>query len=252
MEQALPSRRQDLAASSDEKLLGLARLGDEGAIRFLVKRNNQRLFRVARAILHNDFEAEDVVQETYVRAFTKLASFRGDARFTTWLTRIAINEALGRKRRMRSTVNFDDLNEAALDRSRSIPKPPLSLAPLPADKELMRTESRAALERAIEELPEIFRIVLILRDVEGMNVEDTADLLGIKPATVKTRLHRARRMVGATVGRDRSEAFSDAFPFGGARCAEMAGRVISDLRWRFERAQAQYEQLPSDMRFVEP
>jgi RNA polymerase sigma-70 factor, ECF subfamily len=239
MEQALLSKRQDLAASSDEKLLEVARLGDESAIRILVKRNNQRLFRVARAILHNDFEAEDVVQETYVRAFTKLASFRGDARFTTWLTRIAINEALGRKRRTRPMVNFDDVEEAALASSRLLPKPPLSLAPLLADKELMRTESRAALERAIEELPEIFRIVLVLRDVEGMNVEDTAELLGIKPATVKTRLHRAHRMVGATIGRDRSEAFSDAFPFGGARCAEMAGRVIWDLQWQFDRAQAQ-------------
>jgi RNA polymerase sigma-70 factor (ECF subfamily) len=239
MQLAVLSERKDLDATGEEGLVALARLGGENAIRTLIKRNNQRLFRVARSVLHDDFEAEDVVQETYVRAFTRLDTFRGDSRFSTWLTRIALNEAIGRKRRTRPAVEVAELDAAAFSNGGSLSPPPLSLAPLAADSELTRRDVRALLERVIDDLPAAFRLVLVLRDIEDMNVAETADLLGLKPATVKTRLHRAHRMARAAIGGELSDAFSDVFPFDGARCAQMAERVIWDLQWVFARAQAE-------------
>jgi RNA polymerase sigma-70 factor (ECF subfamily) len=232
------SDRKDLVMSSEADLVTLARLGDESAIRALIKRNNERLFRVARSVLKSDFEAEDVVQETYAKAFTKLDTFRGEARFSTWLTRIALNEAIGRKRRARAAVDVTEIDVAAFANGGSLPKPPMSLAPMAADAELVRNETRKDLERVIDELPASFKSVLVLRDLEELDVQETADLLGLKPATVKTRLHRAHRLLRTALGRDLPEPSWDAFPFDGSRCVEMANRVIWYLRWMLARDRA--------------
>jgi RNA polymerase sigma-70 factor (ECF subfamily) len=230
MQLAFLREREDLQVESEQDLVELARLGGENAIRTLIERNNQRLFRVARFMLHNDIEAEDVVQEAYVKAFIKIDTFRGNSRFSTWLTRIAINEAIGRTRRTRLTVDL-----AAYGDGSSLTKPPVSLSPPASDSELIRRDVRTVLERVIDELPAAFRVVLVLRDLEGMSVEETADVLALKAATVETRLHRAHRMVRAASGRELPAAFFDIFPFDGARCAEIADRVIWDLRWLFAR-----------------
>lgn len=222
--------RNELDADSDEKLVDLARLGGENAIRTLIKRNNQRLFRVARSVLRDDFEAEDVVQETYLKAFTKLDTFRGDSRFSTWLTRIALNEALGRKRRVRPTADVAELDVAAFANGGSFAIAPLSLVPLAADNEVMRVEIRNVLERAIDDLPEGFRVVFILRSIEGVSVEKTASLLSLNLNTVKTRLHRAHRLLRTAIEKRFSATFSDIFPFDGARCIGMADRVVERLR----------------------
>ena len=212
---------------SDEELVALARQGSDSAVRVLIKRNNQRLFRVARAVVRNDAEAEDVVQETYVRAFTRLDAFRGESQLATWLTRIALNEALGRVRRRRPTADLAEL-DAGAGHQGVIMFPTLS--PPAADAELARGQIREFLERAVDDLPDAFRIVFILRDIEEMSTEETAEQLSLKPETVKTRLHRARRLMRAAVEKRLAATFSELFPFDGARCDRMADRVIGRLR----------------------
>lgn len=222
--------RETLSRASNEILVDLARQGGENAIRVLIQRNNQRLFRVARSVLRNDAEAEDVVQETYVRAFTSLETFRGDAQFSTWLTRIAINEALSRVRRRRDASELDALDVAAAADPGLALLFPISLIPLPADTETARTEMRKVLEYAIDQLPEAFRLVFILRDVEGLSVEETAHELELRPETVKTRLFRARRLLRTAIEERVSASFAEVFPFDGKRCVNLADRVIERLR----------------------
>ena len=230
MELSMLHPRSELEEDTDERLVDLARLGGENAVRALIKRNNQRLFRVARAIMRDASEAEDVVQETYFKAFTKLDTFRGESRFSTWLTRIALNEALGRKRLERATVDVAELDVASLANGSSLPNSPFSLVPLAADNEVMRMEVRSVLEDAIDDLPEGCRIVFILRTVEGMSVEETSGLLALNLNTVKTRLHRAHRLLRAAIQTRFSATFSDLFPFDGARCVRMGDLVVDRLR----------------------
>ncbi|HEY9055846.1 MAG TPA: RNA polymerase sigma factor [Aurantimonas sp.] len=221
----------ELDGSSDARLVEIALEGDEGAVRLLIKRNNQRLFRVARAIVRDDGEAEDVVQETYVRAFTKLHTFRRESSFSTWLTRIALNDAMGRVRRRRSVATMADLDAAAASgEGGGVIMFPTSLIPPAADAEVARSQVRAVLEQAVDDLPEPFGIVFILRDIEGMTTEETAEHLSVKPETVKTRLHRARRLLRAAIQARLSPTFAELFPFDGARCERMADRVVDRLR----------------------
>lgn len=221
-------RQVDLDGYRDEELVALARKGGENAIRTLIKRNNQRLFRTARAVTRDDAEAEDVVQESYVKAFTRLDSFKGDALFSTWITRIALNEALTRVRKRRPAAELEELDIAA-NRGQVIMFP-TSLTPPGADAELARGQARELLEQSIDELPEIFRVVFILRDVEEMSIEETATQLSLKPETVKTRLFRARRLMRTAIERRLSTGFAELFPFNGWRCERMADRVVERLR----------------------
>ena len=220
-------RRRDTL--SDEELVALARKRDEGAVRALVRRHNQRLFRIARGVVRDETEAEDIVQETYVRAFTALDGFRGDATFSTWLTRIALNEAYGRLRGRRQTVGLSEVEVADWSEGGQVIMFPLSSAPASPESETGREQVRRILERAIDQLPEPFRMVFILRDVEGLSTDVTAALLSTKPETVKTRLFRARRLMRAEVEKALSSSFSELFPFAGERCTRMADRVIARL-----------------------
>jgi RNA polymerase sigma-70 factor, ECF subfamily len=220
-------RHAGAAPLPDAALVGLARNGDEAAIRTIIRRHNQRLFRVARAVLRNDSEAEDVVQASYVHAFTHLAAFRGEARFATWLTRITLNEALGRIRQRRPLTPLDQID---VERgSAQIIQFPLPSAEPDPEFEMSRTELRQLLEHAVDALPDIFRMVFVLRDIEGLSVEETAAELNLKSETVRTRLVRARRMLRATIETEISGAFSALFPFDGARCVHMADRVLQQL-----------------------
>jgi RNA polymerase sigma-70 factor (ECF subfamily) len=229
MQLAMLRQQTELKGFSDEELVDVARQGGENAVRALIKRNNQRLFRVARAIVRNDGEAEDIVQETYVRAFTNLETFRGDSRFATWLTRIALNEAFGRVRRRKPIAELTEL-DTAISRGGSVIMFPTSLTTPGADSELARGQVRDFLEKAVDDLPEAFRLVFILRDIEEMSTEETANQLSLKPETVKTRLHRARSLMRKTIKKRLSATFSELFPFDGARCERMADQVIDRLR----------------------
>ena len=171
---------------------------DEAAIRAIMQANNRRLYRLARGILRNDAEAEDVVQETYVRAFTHLESFRGDFSLATWLARIAMNEALGRLRRQRASVELDTLPPGALEAQ--IIQFPLSAPSEDPEKTMAQREIQHVVEHAIDELPEAFRIVFITRVIEGMNVEETAEMLGPEAGDredpAAPRPHHAARQCG--------------------------------------------------------
>jgi len=212
--------------TTDADLVRRALGRDEAAVRAIMKANNRRLYRLARGILRNDAEAEDIVQETYVRAFTHLETFRGDSSLATWLARIAMNEALGRLRRQRPSVEWTSLPPGTLE-AQVIPFP-RALADDP-EKSMAQREIQHVVERAIDELPEPFRLVFITRVVEGMNVEETAEILGLRPETVKTRLHRARAMLRDNVERKIGPVVMDAFPFAGKRCERLTEAVVKRL-----------------------
>jgi RNA polymerase sigma-70 factor (ECF subfamily) len=212
-------------AETDERLVSRALAGEAAAVRTIVQRYNQPLFRVARSVVGNDAEAEDVVQATYVSAFTHLKDFRFQSRLLTWLTRIALNDALGRLRRRRPTAPLEALETAepsaeVIAFHTSTPNP---------EAEMQREEIRQALERVIDELPQPFRTVFVLREVEGLSVEETAVRLDLKPETVRTRLFRARRMLRTALETQLSGTFAALYPFDGARCVSMADRVLQDL-----------------------
>ena len=202
---------------SDEDLVGLARGRDEAAVRAITRRYNRRLFRIARSIL----------QETYVRAFTGLDMFRGDAAFGTWITRIAMNEALGRLRRRKPTVDWEtygvNRNQAEIIHF------PASAASSDPEKTMAQGQVRAVLEQAIDQLPDAFRAVFVARIVEGMSVEETADLFGLRPETVKTRLHRARVLLRAELDKQLGPALTTSFPFGGQRCDRMTEIIVQRI-----------------------
>ncbi len=213
----------------DGILVERARHGDERAIRSLIARHNRRLFRVARAVIRNDAEAEDIVQETYVRAFTRLDSFRGEARLSTWLTRIALNEALGRLRKRRPHASLDELDTLSADDRPLAVAAGFSNTIETPEAETVRNQTRGMLEDVVDRLPDPLRIVLVLRDIEGLSTEETAEQLSIRAETVKTRLHRARKFVRAKIEERTKAGFAELFPFAGARCAGVANRVLERL-----------------------
>jgi RNA polymerase sigma-70 factor, ECF subfamily len=215
------------AATADAELVRRANDRDESAVRSIMQANNRRLFRLARGILRNDSEAEDVVQETYVRAFTHLGDFRGDSSLATWLSRIAMNEALGRLRRQRPGVEWTSLPEGTIEAQ--IIQFPHSGSSEDPEKSMAQRQIQHVVEHAIDELPEPFRMVFITRVIEGMNVEETADILGLKPETVKTRLHRARTMVRDNVEKKIGPVVMEAFPFAGKRCERLTEAVLKRL-----------------------
>jgi RNA polymerase sigma-70 factor (ECF subfamily) len=213
--------------SDDAELVRRALARDDIAFRIIMERHNRRLYRIARGILRNDTEAEDVVQEAYVKAFTHLDGFRGDSSLATWLSRIVMNEALGRLRRERLAVDLDTF-EAQRTEAQIIQFPQTVTSDDP-ERTMAQREILQLVERATDNMPEIFRIVFITRVIEGMSVEETADLLGLQPKTVKTRLHRARRLVREQLNKQIGPVLMDAFPFAGRRCERMTNAVMQRL-----------------------
>lgn len=222
------TRLPDLQKLPDAELVAAACAGDGDAFNAIMKRYNQRLYRVARAIVRDDGEAEDVLQEAYLRAFTALPKFRGEASLATWLTRITLNEALGSVRRRRSGAGTLASMSGQEDDDMTL----FSLVRAAADPEASaaRADVRRRLEHAIDALPDAYRLVFVLRDVQEMSIEETAGHLGIRPETVKTRLHRARRLLRKALGDSLASVVTDAFPFGGAPCARLRQSVLERLR----------------------
>ena len=207
-------------------LIAAARRHEEFAVRTLIRQHNRMLFRLARSILRDDDEAEDAVQATYVKAFTQLASYREDASFGTWLGRIVLNEALGRVRRERPSVNIDRIEGYSAE----IIAFPMSPPPVDPERSAAEQQMKRLVEHAIDELPPHFRTVLVARLVEGLSVEETAELLDIRPETVKTRLHRARTLLRDALEKQLGPVLQDVFSFGGERCQRIADRVVQILR----------------------
>jgi RNA polymerase sigma-70 factor, ECF subfamily len=198
---------------------------DHVAFEALMRRYNGRLFRVARAILKDDAEAEDVLQDAYLEAYRHIADFRGDSQLGTWLTRIVVNRALMRLRqqkRHRVVVPFETTGTDGGSREASVADGTIESPPAAT----LRAEIRRILERRIDELPPSFRAVFVMRDVEDMSVQETADCLSIPPATVRTRLFRARALLRAALARDVDDATIGVFGFAGERCDRIVAAVL--------------------------
>ncbi|ESX08682.1 RNA polymerase sigma factor [Mesorhizobium sp. LSJC265A00] len=208
-------------AASSEMLLVRRALAREGnAFRIIMKTHNQRLYRIARGVVRNDAEAEDIVQEAYVRAFAHLDAFRGESSLATWLSRIVINEALGRLRKRRRTV--------AKNPQAEIIQFPLNPSDDP-ERTMAQRQILELVERATDSLPDVYRTVFVARVIEGLSIEETAELLGVRPETVKTRLHRARALVRKALDDQIGPVLLDAFPFAGRRCDRLTSAVMQRL-----------------------
>jgi RNA polymerase sigma-70 factor (ECF subfamily) len=218
-----------LERAGEGELVGLARCGSGAAFREIARRNNQRLFRAARGIVGSDWEAEEVVQEAYVRAFHALTAFRAEAALGTWLTRIVINEAQGRLRGRRETLPLTELDGKAV---REIIEFPNGASGADPERQAAVGQIRILLEGAIDRLPSPFREVFILRQVEGLSIEETARILRITPATVKTRLYRARTRLRRALQDQLAPALKDSFPFAGEHCQRLTEAVLNRLGLR--------------------
>lgn len=199
---------------------------EEAAFRSIIKANNQRLYRMARGVLGNDSEAEDAVQEAYVRAFAALAAFRGDSTLATWLSRIVINEAMGRLRKRRRAGVA--IREAEQQTAEVIRFPGNAGQPDP-ERIMAQRQILDLVESASDALPAVYRLVFVARVIEGLSVEETAELLAIRPETVKSRLHRARALVRKRLDETIGPVLLDAFPFAGRRCDRLTAAVMARL-----------------------
>ena len=213
--------------SDDTACVQRALAGDESAFRAITQKHNRRLYRIARTILRNDADAEDAVQDAYVSAFANLASYRGESTLATWLSRIVMNEALGRLRRKRATVDLLALEQQPT--AAEIIQFPLSTLNDDPERTMAQRQIIQLVEQATDNLPETFRLVFVTRVIEGMSVEETSELLGIKPETIKTRLHRARQLVRDQLEKEIGPVLMDAFPFDGRRCERLTEAVMKKL-----------------------
>ncbi len=206
--------------ASDESVIARVVAGDTAAFEVLMRRHNRRVFRATRAILRSDEEAEDAMQEAYVSAFAHLRDFGGRSRFSTWLVRIAVYEALRRLRRGKRLTSLEDaeLEEDPMAATRS---------PEGAASDV---EVRALLETAIDTLPVGFRTVFVMRVVEEMSVDETAEALDIPAETVRTRLHRARAILRETLEKKLESSAPQAFEFHLVRCDRVAHAVLARIR----------------------
>jgi len=217
----------DDAGESDETLVRRVIAGDHRAFEPIMRRYNRRLFRLARASLRDDAEAEDALQETYLAAFRGLDRFRGDASLGTWLSRLVLNECLGRKRRSARRDRIAPII-ATTDDAKEILEMPIADTDTP-DFVAMRDQLRALLERKLDELPDDFRAVFMLRSVEELSVEETAECLGLPEATVRSRHFRARGLLRASLSGAMDSAERGMFEFAGARCDRIVANVLQRL-----------------------
>lgn len=206
--------------SSDEEIVRRIVGGDAALFEILMRRHNQRIYRAVRAVLRADDDAEDVMQQAYLNAYQHLHQFAGDAQFSTWLTRIAVNEALGRRRKRTRGV---DQGTADVDISlveSDTPDP---------EQQASNSELRDVMEREVAALPDAFRVVVVMRDVEGLSTSETAECLGISEDLVKQRLHRARAMLRENLYQRAGVTLASLFAFGNARCDRVVAAVMARI-----------------------
>jgi RNA polymerase sigma-70 factor (ECF subfamily) len=215
-----------LTQLSDTELATRAAQGDALAFQQIMRRHNRLLFRTGRSILKNDDEAQDALQEAYLQAWRSLATFRAEARLSTWLVRIVANEALGRLRRRASAqvIAFDTAAETVSVQEETSMHTEAAEQP---EGHAMRGETRKLIEAGIDALPEVFRTVFVLRAVEDMSIEEVAAALDIPEATVRTRFFRARGLLREALSREIDVAIGDAFSFAGARCDRIVAVVMA-------------------------
>jgi RNA polymerase sigma-70 factor, ECF subfamily len=217
----VPAPAEPLA---DEEIVRRVRGGERDLFELLLRRHNQRVYRAVRAVIRDEVEVEDVMQQSYVLAFQHLGQFAGAARFSTWLVRIAINEAFGRVRQARRLVLVDveDLEDAEAPMNRAAQE----FTSRTPEQEAETREIVALVERTMDALPEKYRTVLILREIEGLSTAEVSTVLGTSEDVVKTRLHRARALLLEEVGAADASHLSRAFPFEARRCDRVVGAVM--------------------------
>lgn len=209
---------------SDEEVVERVLAGESALFELLMRRHNQRLYRVARAILRDDAEAEDVMQEAYVRAYRSLDTFEGRASFVTWLTRIAVNEALAR---VRKRVRFESLD--ATDEPNGEIMSAITSTNRSPERQAYDREVSGVLEKALLALAEDYRLVFMLRNVEGLNTEETAQCLNLTQENVKVRLHRAHKMLRKQLSKALGASASRCFEFHASRCDRVVKNVFATL-----------------------
>jgi RNA polymerase sigma-70 factor (ECF subfamily) len=198
---------------SDDEVVNRVLDGETGLFELIVRRYNQLLFRTTRAILRDDDAAEDAMQEAYLRAFAKLDQFAGEAKFSTWLTKIAVYEALGRLRRAKLEEELDETMDAEDNPERAA----------------YGRELQSAIEQAVDSLPPMYRTIFVMREMNELSVAETADCLGISQENVKTRLHRARTLLQKRLERAIGSASVHAFSYMGPRCDRMTAAVMQRI-----------------------
>ena len=209
---------------ADQEVVDRVRAGEVGLFEILMRRYNERLFRVARSIVQDAREAEDVMQDAYVRAYSKLGQFRGECQFATWLTKIGVYEAMARVRKRRRFVGLDDIEGHDRHRFESI-----SRSCANPEEDASNDELRALLEAAIANLPESHRTVFVLREVEGLNTAETAECLDVTPESVRVRLHRARALLRRDVDRRLGEQTRHLYGFHLRRCDRVVDAVFARI-----------------------
>jgi RNA polymerase sigma-70 factor, ECF subfamily len=222
-------RAVDYEGLSDLELSELAAERDGIAVRVITTRHNQRLYRAAWSILRNRADAEDAVQDAYIKAFSTGARFTGRSSLATWLTRIAVNEALQRKRaasRRRRTLEMQDVTVLETYRETYMSGNDQQQTP---ETQLARRQIAKVLESAVAQLSDIFRTVFVLREIEGLSIEETAEVLDIPPQTVKTRHLRARRKLIQALDPEIRNVLTGAFQFAGADCERLTARTLTAL-----------------------
>lgn len=211
-------------SASDDELIERVRAGDSGSFELLMRRYNQRLYRIIRSVVRDDSEAEDILQDAWVRAYGHLEQFEGRASFPTWVSRIAFNEALARARKSRRWAPLEDSGGSIMpevNRSRSSVENP--------EAQVIRKQLGEILQSAVESLPETYRVVFVLREIEQLNTNETAQSLGISEEAVKTRLHRSRALLRREVADRVGPAVAETYTFLGARCDRVVARVMTRI-----------------------
>jgi RNA polymerase sigma-70 factor, ECF subfamily len=212
------------AELSDEEVVSRVLQGELPLFEVLMRRHNQRLYRVVRSIVQSDGEAEDVVQDAYVRAYSHLGQFEGRSSFATWLTRIAFNEALSRKREQQRLVEIDSIQES----DEATMKFLKSSAPSP-EEDALTDSVGVMLEGAVDSLPASYRSVFMLREIEGMSTSETAECLDLSEEAVKVRLHRGRAILRREIYKRTGQATVSAFRFNGPRCDALVAAVLARI-----------------------
>ncbi len=215
--------RPGMEALTDEEVVRRVRAGEHALFEILMRRHNQRVYRVARSIVKDEAEAEDVMQQAYVNAYTHLDQFADRAKFVTWLTRIAVYEALARARRRGRLTEIDPMSET--DETGG----GLTAKGLDPEQQAFTGELRRALELSLDALPEIYRTVFMLREVEGLSTAEAAECLGVTEDSVKTRLHRARSLMREELFERAGVGRNNAFPFHAPRCDRVVAAVFARL-----------------------
>lgn len=219
----------EFASLPDPELARAIAAGDQGAFHLLMRRFNRLLYRTARSIVRDEFDAEDVVQNAYLLAYREIDKYRGDAKLSTWLVRIVINEALGCLRKRARSAHILNLADDDLHDAIESAHEMMSIRPERPDESMMRADLRRLIEKKIDELPLPRRTVFILRALEELSVSETATALGIPEATVRTRFFRARTELSASLTPDATECLGQAFSFAGERCDRIVSAVLASI-----------------------